>query len=154
MNRRELLRGLICAPLVISTPGLLMPVKALPVEHLAMAMSIKGMWLDGSYFDVEIEYGHSAMDVASMDWFDAVARVDSVTYTEDTINKMVADQSAIFDPHRRYDSQAGKPMLPWFERKANRYVHNNGICTFAELDERKFKRELSTDTGKGSFLVI
>jgi len=143
MNRRDVLRGLICAPLVISTPGLLMPVKALPVEHLATAISIKGMWLDGSYFDVEIEYGHSAMDVASMDWFDAVARVDSVTYTEDTINKMVADQSAIFDPHRRYDSQAGKPMLPWFERKANRYVHNNGIYTFAELREQKFKREIS-----------
>jgi hypothetical protein len=77
-----------------------------------------------------------------MDWFDAVGHIDSVTYTDETINKMIADQSTIFDPHRRYDSQAGKPMLPWFERKNNRYVHHNGIKTFAELQERKFHYSL------------
>jgi hypothetical protein len=143
MNKRDVLRGLICAPLVITTPGLLMPVKALPIEHFATGMLIKGMWLDGSFFDIEIEYGHSAMDIAGMDWFDAVARVDSVTYTENAMNKIRDNQEQLFDPHRRYDSQAGKPMLPWFERKANRYVHNNGIYTFAELREQKFKREIS-----------
>ena len=137
MNRRELLRGLICAPLVITTPGLLMPVKALPVTP-DYAIYISGAWLDKTPFKIGVEHGYSAVDIAAMDWFDAVGRIDSVTYTDETITKMVADQSVLFDPHRRHDFQAGKRMLPWFERKGNRYVYNNGIKTFAELRERKF----------------
>ena len=128
MNRRELLRGLICAPLVISTPGLLMPVKALPVEHFVPSMVIKGVWLDGTFFNIEIEYGHSAMDVAGMDWFDAVARVDSVTYTDETIDKMVADQSVMFDPHRRFDRQRGEKMIIPAERK-NPFYASHGSLT-------------------------
>ena len=107
MNRRELLRGLICAPLVITTPGLLMPVKALPVERLVASMVIKGIWLDGSWFDIEIEQGHSVMDVAGMSWFDTVARVDSVIYKDHSMQQMVINQSALFDPHRRWDSERG-----------------------------------------------
>lgn len=110
MNRRDLLRGLICAPLVITTPGLLMPVKALPVEQFIANMIIKGIWLDGTFFNIQIEQRHSTMDVAHMDWFDAVARVDSVTYTDETINKLVAGQSVLFDPHRRFDPRRGQAM--------------------------------------------
>jgi Zn-finger nucleic acid-binding protein len=153
MNRRDVLRGLICAPLVITTPGLLMPVKAIPKE-IEYAMNVRGVWLDGTEFDIGIEYGYSVADLTGMDWFDTVARVDAVIYNDDRMQQMVVNQSAIFDPHCRYDSQAGKPMLPWFERKANRYVHNNGICTFAELRQQGFKRQLSTDVGKGFFLAI
>lgn len=127
MNRRDLLRGLICAPLVISTPGLLMPVKALPVEHFVPSMVIKGMWLDGSWFDIQIEQGHSVMDVAGMFWFDAVARVDSVTYTDETINKIIADQSVLFDPHRRFDNQRGEKMVVPAERKNPYYTPQKSL---------------------------
>lgn len=141
MNRRKVLRGLICAPLVITTPGLLMPVKALPVTP-DYAIYISGAWLDGSNFKIGVEHGYSTMDIAAMDWFDAVARIDYVTYTDKEIDKIIAEQSTIFDPQCRADPEAGKRKLPWFELKGNRFVHNNGIKTFAELQERKFHYSL------------
>lgn len=110
MNRRELLRGLICAPLVITTPGLLMPVKALPVERLVASMVIKGIWLDGSWFDIEIEQGHSVMDVAGMSWFDTVARIDSVEYLNVDMQHKMIDQQRHFEQGRRYDPRRGQAM--------------------------------------------
>ena len=110
MNRRDLLRGLICAPLVISTPGLLMPVKALPVERLIASMVIKGIWLDGSWFDIGIEQGHSVMDVAGMFWFDNVARIDSVEYTNVDMQHKMIDQQRHFEQGRRFDPRRGQAM--------------------------------------------
>lgn len=53
-SRRGILRGLIAAPLVVVTPGLLMPVKAMELDLAGYAIII----FDGGYVDP----GHSGID--------------------------------------------------------------------------------------------
>lgn len=133
LSRRNLLKGLFAAPLVITTPGLLMPVKAIPVDNL-FAMKIKGIWLDGSWFDIDIEHGYSAADIGGMDWFGMVKRIDSVEYTQAQMKQLVDNQSRIFDIGRRYDSQMGMPMVPYHMRP-NR--DDRGFFKPMSLDELK-----------------
>lgn len=52
LSRRRLLTGLIAAPIVVSTPGLLMPVKALVrPPHLFEALSTNPAWAFVQLYD-------------------------------------------------------------------------------------------------------
>lgn len=115
LSRRKLLKGLIAAPLVITTPGLLMPVKAVPAAP-EFGMFVKGQWIDGSAFSIGVEHGYSAADIGGMDWFDSVARIDSVEYTQEPMKQLVTNQEVLFDPYRRVDRAFGKPMVPYHMR--------------------------------------
>ena len=133
LSRRNLLKGLIAAPLVITTPGLLMPVKAIPAVP-EFGMFVKGQWIDGSAFNIGVEHGISAADIGGLDWFGMVKRIDSVEYTQEQMKQLVDNQSRIFDIGRRYDSQMGMPMVPYHMRP-NR--DDRGFFKPMSLDELK-----------------
>jgi len=141
LSRRNLLKGLIAAPLVISTPGLLMPVKALPPEP-AYGMYVKGVWLDGTPFNIGVEQGYSAADIGGMEWFDMVKRFDSVEYTDVERKQLVVNQSNFFDNLGRWDGHAGQPMIPYHQREG-RIMYQDRIAPYYSLDELK-RRGLAT----------
>ena len=112
MNRRFFLRGLIAAPIVITTPGLLMPVKAIPTPFAY----VKGVWLDGTPFVKEVMDQMPAMNVAKFDWFDNVASITSYEYTD----KNPETNPYIFNAEvfSAYSRHIGKPM-PTILKKRN-----------------------------------
>lgn len=133
LSRRSLLKGLFAAPLVITTPGLLMPVKALPAAP-EFGMFVKGQWLDGSAFNIGVEHGYSAADIGGFDWFGMVKRVDSVEYTQEPMKQLVDNQAVLFEKYRRDDRGFGKPMIPYHMRP-NR--EDRGFFKPMSLDELK-----------------
>ena len=78
MDRRSFIKGLVAAPIVIRTPGILMPVKATPVPFA----HVSGLLLDGRLFMKEIWYMRPASFVAAEPWFDDVASITSYEYTD------------------------------------------------------------------------
>jgi hypothetical protein len=135
LSRRNLLKGLIAAPLVITTPGLLMPVKAI---EPAYGMYVKGVWLDGTPFHIEIEHKYSAADIGGMDWFGMVKRFDSVEYMDVERKQLVATQNNFFGSFGRWDAHAGAALVPYHMRE-DRPQYSDRIAPYYTLDVLKEK---------------
>lgn len=64
MNRRAFLHGLLAAPVVITTPGLLMPVRAMPPEYM---LYVSEIGMDGEGFiHCRPWYSATVPDIADM----------------------------------------------------------------------------------------
>lgn len=131
MNRRFFLRGLIAAPIVITTPGLLMPVKAIPTPFAY----VKGVWLDGTPFIKEVMEQMPAMNVAKFDWFDNVASITSYEYTDNNpeTNPFVFNSEKLFSSYSRH---VGKPMPTLMERWIT-IDEDFELAAYAKIDELK-----------------
>jgi len=110
MDRRSFLRGVVAAPIVITTPGLLMPVKALPKPFAY----VWGVWLNGEKFTKEIWDVRPASFVAAEPWFDDVAGITNWEYTDlnPETNPYITPPS-VFSAFNR---EVGRPMLSPMER--------------------------------------
>ena len=137
MNRRFFLRGLIAAPIVITTPGLLMPVKALPKPFAY----VSGLLLNGTQFIHEIYDARPASFVAGEPWFDNVASITSYEYTDKNpeTNPYISN-AEVFSAFSR---ESGKPMMAPSERfgysplRGNVEYEDWELKAFASIDQLK-----------------
>jgi hypothetical protein len=137
MDRRSLLKGLIAAPLVITTPGLLMPVKAVPKPFAY----VSGVWLNGEKFTKEIWDMRPVTFVAAEEWFDDVAGILNYEYTDTNpeTNPYIAP-AAVFSAFSR---KSGEPMLTPMQRAEYSPLRGNikyedwELKAFADIDKLK-----------------
>ena len=129
MQRRSFLKGLIAAPALITTPGLLMPVKALPKPFA----HVTGLLLDGKEFMYEIWDMRPASSVAAEPWFDNVARIDSYTYTETNPEK---NPYVIKPEIYKYSRSVKGPMLAPHERPDSIYGVDRKTAFFKRLEPK------------------
>ena len=120
MDRRSFLRGLVAAPAVISIPGLLMPVKAMPVPFAY----VSGVWLDGTEFVKEVWDPMPAMNVARMDWFDDVKWISGFEYTSPAMKQMAKEHEQYQRRMAPYYQTELNPMAPLknWEQRTNEYI--------------------------------
>ena len=150
MNRRFFLRGLIAAPIVITTPGLLMPVKAIPTPFAY----VKGVWLDGTPFVKEVMDQMPAMNVAKFDWFDNVASITSYEYTDNNpeTNPFVFNSEKLFSSFSRH---IGKPMPTMMDRveysplRGKIELEDYELVAYQKIDELKKRNEKHTLDANG-----
>ena len=131
MERRSFLRGLVAAPIVITTPGLLMPVKALPKPFAY----VKGVWLDGTPFVKEVMDARPASFIARALWFDNVASITSYEYTD----KNPETNPYIFNAEvfSAFSRESGKPMMAPSERFG--YSPLRGNVEYEDWELKAFK---------------
>jgi len=136
MDRRSFIKGLVAAPIVIRTPGLLMPVKAAPVPFAY----VNGLLLDGTQFMKEIWDMRPASFVAAEPWFDDVASITSYEYTDKNpkTNPYISN-AEVFSSFSR---KSGSPMLVPAQRmeyKPHKTVEYEDweIFAFNEIDKLK-----------------
>jgi len=105
MDRRSFIKGLVAAPIVIRTPGILMPVKAAPVPFAY----VSGLLVNGTQFMKEIWDMRPASFVAAEPWFDDVASITSYEYTDKNpeTNPYISN-AEVFSSFSR---KSGSPML-------------------------------------------
>jgi hypothetical protein len=147
MDRRSLLKGLIAAPFVITTPGLLMPVKAVPKPFAY----VRGVWLNGETFVKEINEPMGAAFVSRFAWFDDVASITSYEYTDTNpeTNPYIAP-AAVFSAFSR---KSGEPMLTPMQRAEYSPLRGNikyedwELKAFADID--KLYQNSSSIDGNG-----
>jgi len=137
INRRSLLKGLIAAPLVITTPGLLMPVKAFSKPFAY----VSGVWLNGETFVKEIQEPMGAAFVSNFAWFDNVASITSYEYTDknpDTNLYLLPT-----DVFSGFSREGGKPMRTPMQRAEYSPLRGNikyedwELKAFADIDKLK-----------------
>ena len=149
MNRRFFLRGLIAAPLVITTPGLLMPVKALPKPFAY----VSGLLLNGTQFIHEIYDARPASFVAGEPWFDNVASITSYEYTDKNpeTNPYISN-AEVFSAFSR---ESGKPMMAPSERfgysplRGKIELEDYELVAYQKIDELKKRNEKHTLDANG-----
>ena len=149
MERRSFLRGLVAAPLVITTPGLLMPVKALPKPFAY----VSGLLLNGTQFIHEIYDARPASFVAGEPWFDNVASITSYEYTDKNpeTNPYISN-AEVFSAFSR---ESGKPMMAPSERfgysplRGNIELEDYELVAYQKIDELKKRNEKHTLDANG-----
>ena len=137
MDRRSFIRGLVAAPIVITTPGLLMPVKAVPKPFAY----VSGVWLNGETFVKEIHEPMGAAFVSNFGWFDDVASITSYEYTDTNpeTNPYIAP-AAVFSAFSRKE---GEPMLTPMQRAEYSPLRGNikyedwELKAFRDIDKLK-----------------
>ena len=134
LSRRSLLRGLFAAPLVITTPGILMPVKAVRTPFAF----VSGTLLDGTHFTKTLYDEIPASYVPGLDWFDDVAGISEYTY---------ADPSSVYNSQafQQYNKK-GRPhqdiaMKPPVDRLPYKSLSDDlkdyEVVAFAKIDQLK-----------------
>lgn len=128
MDRRSFIKGLVAAPIVIRTPGILMPVKAAPVPFAY----VSGLLVNGTQFMKEIWDMRPASFVAAEPWFDDVASITSYEYTDKNpeTNPYISN-AEVFSSFSRKN---GSPMLIPAE-----YLASYGVC-----DGTTYLKEIKT----------
>jgi hypothetical protein len=153
MDRRSFIRGLVAAPIVITTPGLLMPVKALPKPFA----HVTGLLLNGTQFVKEIWDMRPASFIAAEPWFDDVASITSYEYTDlnPETNPYITPAS-VFSAFRRED---GKPMLTPMQRAEYSPLRGNikyedwELKAFRDIDKLKEEPAHHTLDANGDKIV-
>jgi hypothetical protein len=147
MKRRSFLKGLVAAPALVLTPGLLMPVKALPKPFAC----VSGLLLSGKEFMKEIWDMRPASFVAAEPWFDDVASITSYEYTDKNpeTNPYISN-AEVFSAFSR---KGGKPMLVPTRRveyKSSTAVHYEDweLFAFQEIDRLKGPHQLDANGDK------
>jgi len=153
MDRRSFIRGLVAAPLVIRTPGILMPVKAVP-EPFAY---VRCMWMDGSESMKLVWSMQPASFVAAEPWFDDVASIISYEYTDKNpeTNPYISN-AEVFSSFSR---KSGSPMLVPAQRmeyKPHKTIEYEDweLFAFNEIDKLKDESIKMSLDANGNKLII
>jgi len=139
MDRRSFIKGLVAAPIVIRTPGILMPVKAAPVPFAY----VSGLLVNGTQFMKEIWDMRPASFVAAEPWFDDVASITSYEYTDKNpeTNPYISN-AEVFSSFNR---EIGRPLAVFCRRShMPMIVSAESLASYGVCDGTTYLKEIKT----------
>jgi len=139
MDRRSFIKGLVAAPIVIRTPGLLMPVKAFSKPFAY----VSGVWLNGETFVKEINEPMGAAFVSRFAWFDDVASITSYEYTDKNpeTNPYISN-AEVFSSFNR---EIGRPLAVFCRRShMPMIVSAESLASYGVCDGTTYIKERKT----------